>query len=129
MGTLSLSPFFNKAFTEALENKSFIRVSDEEAVKQEEIVIDKTGLSKIIGSELFLNILGSDKHLPSDSIDKSVFNNKIFEKVEKVTSDTVIPKMIGNTRFVEWFKSTDDENRNDFTIGLYLKIAIGEEQI
>lgn len=37
--------------------------------------------------------------------------------------------MIGNTRFVEWFKSTDDENRNDFTIGLYLKIAIGEEQI
>mgnify|MGYP006924824901 CR=1 FL=1 len=22
--------------------------------------------------------------------------------------------MIGNTRFVEWFKSTDDENRNDF---------------
>ena len=114
MGTLSLSPFFNKAFTEALENKSFIRVSDEEAVKQEEIVIDKTGLSKIIGSELFLNILGSDKHLPSDSIDKSVFNNKIFEKVEKVTLDTVIPKMIGNTRFVEWFKSTDDENRNDF---------------
>lgn len=113
-GALSLSPFFNKAFTEALENKSFIRVSDEEAVKQEEIVIDKTGLSKIIGSELFLNILGSDKHLPSDSIDKSVFNNKIFEKVEKVTSDTVIPKMIGNTRFVEWFKSTDDENRNDF---------------
>ena len=84
MGTLSLSPFFNKAFTEALENKSFIRVSDEEAVKQEEIVIDKTGLSKIIGSELFLNILGSDKHLPSDSIDKSVFNNKIFEKLRRL---------------------------------------------
>ena len=67
-GTLSLSPFFNKAFSKALKIESFIKVTDEEAVKQEEIIIDKTGLSKIIGGDKFLEILNSEKHLPSEDI-------------------------------------------------------------
>lgn len=61
-GALSLSSFFNKSFTKALESESFIKVTEEEVVKLEEIIIDKTGLSKIIGADKFLEILNSKKH-------------------------------------------------------------------
>ena len=46
----------------ALESESFIKVTEEEVVKLEEIIIDKTGLSKIIGADKFLEILNSKKH-------------------------------------------------------------------
>ena len=113
-GTLSLSPYFNKSFAEALASTSFIGINGEESVKQDEIIIDKTGLSKIIGSELFLNILGSNKHLPSDSIDKSVFNNKIFEGIERITIDYAVLKMMGNNKLISWYQSAVEEKQTEF---------------
>ena len=113
-GTLSLSPFFNKAFTEALESQSFIKVTNEEAAKQEEIIIDKTGLYKIIGADKFLEILNSEKHLPSEDINHSVFDNKIFEGIERITIDKAVTKMSGNEKLISWYQSASEEKQTEF---------------
>ena len=113
-GTLSLSPFFNKAFTEALKSESFIKVTDEKAVKQEEIIIDKTGLPRIIGAEKFLEIINSEKHLPSEDINHSVFDNKIFEGIERITIDNAVTKMSGNDTLISWYQSSTEEKQTEF---------------
>ena len=113
-GALSLSSFFNKSFTEALESESFIKVTEEEVVKLEEIIIDKTGLSKIIGADKFLEILNSKKHLPSEDINHSVFDNKIFEGIERITIDNAVTKMSGNEKLISWYQSANEEKQTEF---------------
>ena len=113
-GALSLSSFFNKSFTEALESESFIKVTEEEVVKLKEIIIDKTGLSKIIGADKFLEILNSKKHLPSEDINHSVFDNKIFEGIERITIDNAVTKMSGNEKLISWYQSANEEKQTEF---------------
>lgn len=45
---------------------------------------DKTGLAKIFGSQTFCKIIGTNKKLPSETIESSILKKKIFEKVEHV---------------------------------------------
>lgn len=118
-GHLALSEFFNESYKSALETKKFILDQDGELAKQDEIILDKTDnasendtlLSSIIGKELFCEIIGTTKKLPSDSIDSSLLSRSILKKIEQIKADDAITKLKGNTIFETWYEETTDENR------------------
>lgn len=73
-----LAEHFNQSFKSAIETEAFILNHKGELAKQEEIIIDKTGLSTIIGADLFCKLLKKDKCLPSEKIDNKRYWKKIF---------------------------------------------------
>lgn len=60
--TKRLAEHFNSAYRNALESEAFILNHKGNMVLQEEIIIDKTGLSEIIGEDLFCQILNTSKN-------------------------------------------------------------------
>ena len=109
-----LSKYFNNAYKAALTETAFIFNYDNGLSRQDEIILDKTGLSNIIGADVFCKILGTSKFLPSNVIDCSILNNTIFNGIEHIRFDCLIPKILeGNTLF-EWFKTASNEYREMF---------------
>ena len=104
-----LASHFNATYKFALETQSFILNHKGELSRQDEIIIDKTGLSEIIGADLLCKIIGTDKCLPSNDIDSKILSEEIFSKIEKITK--VIDLITGNEQFNEWFISSSDEEK------------------
>ncbi len=113
-GTLSLSHFFNKSFADTLESTAFILNHKGELAKQEEIIIDKTGLSNIVGADLFCKLLGTDKFLPSENIDSKILSNQIFEQVEHITNEIIHCKLKNNADLNEWYIHADKKTKDIF---------------
>lgn len=86
-----LSSYFNKGYLNSLETSSFILGDDNALHTQEEIIIDETGLSDIIGAEAFRKILGAQRHLPHSAIDSTPLKADIFSKIMKVKFENMIP--------------------------------------
>lgn len=63
---------FISAYNEALGKKVFIKGHKGDILPQNGIILDKTGLSGIIGKDLFCDILGTEKQLPYYEIDASI---------------------------------------------------------
>lgn len=108
------SPLLDKyyqSYKSALKSVPFIQNHKGTLSKQNEIVLDKTGLSSIVGADLFCQLLDLDKLLPSETIDSSVFDREIFEEVETLEFDVVIDAITNNTEFNRWFVTMDDEYR------------------
>lgn len=107
----ALSIDFNEQYRIALKKEAFILNHNRTLSKQSEIIIDKTGLSKIIGAEFFCKLLGTEKLLPSENIDNSVLEEKIFDEIGKFVFDDVIAAITDNAEFNQWFVSADDGQR------------------
>ena len=112
-GALSLSSFFNKSFIEALDNTAFILGEGDELVKKDEIIIDKTDLSKIIGADIFCRFLGTEKCLPSEKIDNEILEGDIFEGIDILKFDDVIVPITNNPDFNNWYISASEETKNE----------------
>lgn len=112
--TKQLARYFNAAYKSALESEAYILNHKEILSKQSEIIIDKSGLSTIICPELFCKIIGTKKFLPSNSIDSSILEEKIFEKIEKLTFDDLIKTISNNTEFNEWLNSASKTQKDAF---------------
>lgn len=110
-GHLALSSYFNSAYKSALESESFILNHKGELARQDEIIIDKTGLSEIIGADLFCQLLDTKKCLLSNKIDSKILEEDIFEKVELLRFDDVIEAITDNNSFNEWFITATDEQK------------------
>ena len=93
-----LSYHFNRAYKSALESIPFILNHYNELTTQDNIIIDKTGLSEIIGADIFCSILQTTKTLPSSKIDTTILNKDIFEQIKtgNVVMDLVKPSDIYN---------------------------------
>ena len=110
-GHLTLSPYFNSSYRSAIESEAFIVNHKGELAKQEEIIIDKTGLSEIVGAYLFCQLLKTEKYLPSEKIDSKILEEDIFEYIEVLGFDDVIEAITSNSKFNDWFVSATDEQK------------------
>lgn len=109
--TKQLSRHFNTAYRDALESEAFILNHKGVLSKQDEIIIDRTGLSKIIGPELFCKCLKTEKYLPSETVDAKILKEGIFEDIEVIEFFKVIDAITGNSDFLSWFVSANDEQQ------------------
>ena len=109
--TRQLAEHFNSAYKSALESEAFILNHKGELARQNEIIIDKTSLSEIIGADLFCKLLETEKCLPSEKIDSKILEEDIFEHIETLKFDDVIGAITDNEDFNEWFVSATDEQK------------------
>ena len=106
-----LAQSFNSAYRTALESEAFILNHKGELAKQDEIIIDKTGLSEIVGADLFCQLLQTEKCLPSEKIDSKTLEEDIFEEIDLMNFDDVIDAITNNEDFNEWFVAATDEQK------------------
>lgn len=106
-----LAEHFNLAYKTALESEAFILNHKGELAKQDEIIIDETGLSEIIGADLFCQLLNTEKCLPYGKIDSKILEEAIFEEIELLKFDNVIDVVTNNSIFNEWFVSAKEEQK------------------
>lgn len=110
-GHLALSSYFNSAYKSALESEAFILNHKSELARQDEIIVDKTGLSVIVGADLFCQLLDTTKCLPSNNIDGKILEEDIFAKIESLNFDNVIEAVTNNETFNKWFIMATDEQK------------------
>ena len=114
-GALSLSSFFNKSFVEALGNTAFILDYRNDLVKQDEIIIDKTGLSEIIGAQLFCDVIGTDKKLPNIGVNSSILEKQnIFEQIEVVKLSNISSQLSNSELLQQWVRTHPSEQLSQF---------------
>lgn len=112
--TRQLAENFNTYYRRALEETPFILNQSAEVVRQEDIIIDTSGLSEIIGADLFCEILDTQKQLPSSKIDISILEENIFEDIEHISTKDVISIFAGNTTLNDWFIDANDTEKEHF---------------
>ena len=110
-GDNSLCLDFYQSYRSAIESEAFILNHKGELAKQEEIIIDKTGLSAIIGADLFCKLLQTKKCLPSEKIDCKILEKDIFEYIEIVKFKDVIKGITNNSDFNNWYIIASDEQK------------------
>ncbi len=106
-----LAQSFNSAYRTALESEAFILNHKGEIARQDEIIIDKTKLSEIVGVDHFCQLLGTEKSLPSEKIDSKILEEDIFEYIEAMKFEDVIEAITDNSDFNDWYISTSDEQK------------------
>lgn len=112
--TRQLAENFNTYYRRALEETPFILNQSGEVVRQEDIIIDTSGLSEIIGADLFCEILDTQKQLPSSKIDISILEENIFEGIEHISTKDVVSTFAGNKALNNWFIDADDTEKEHF---------------
>lgn len=110
--TNNLAQSFNVAYKKSLESVPFILNTLGKLAKQNDIIIDKTGLSDIIGEELFCDLLETEKKFPSSDIDASILSNTIFEQVEIIKIDELISHLGECEKLNDWYISANDSSKN-----------------
>ena len=112
-----LSQHFNRGYLQAIKEVPFILNEEGNVVKQDQIIIDKTGLSDIIGSGLFCQILNTERRLPHPSIDTTILEKskdgeeKLFDQVEIVRNRKVCSLLINNPLIKDWLSAADEQKR------------------
>jgi predicted RNA-binding protein with RPS1 domain len=114
-----LAKHFNSEYKDALKEYPFILDHNGELSKQEEIIIDHSGLSDIIGANLLCRIIDSEKRLPSPHIDITPIkdNKDFFSLVERCYSGkTIVEHLTKDCSLLNnWLiNEADDEKRNQF---------------
>ncbi|MCM1142522.1 MAG: hypothetical protein NC453_28465, partial [Muribaculum sp.] len=84
VATSEIAKTFNKSYSESLQSESFILDENGILRPQDEIIYDNTGLSAIIGNEVFRQLLNTSKYLPSTEIDRTPLLSSPFDSVEIV---------------------------------------------
>lgn len=102
---------FWNSYCTALKTEAFILNHKGQLSRQDDIIIDQTKLSDIIGADLFCRIIGTDKSLPSSTIDISILREKIFDKIENKEFKDIICKITNNDDFNKWFISSTYEQK------------------
>ena len=106
-----LAKHFNSSYLQALNNTAIVVNNEGSLVKVNDIIIDHSGLSDVIGANDFLYIIGSDKTLPSPDINWEILENDVFNVTCIGTSDgpmSIYSYLKDNDRLLFWL----NENRN-----------------
>lgn len=109
-----LAEAFNSRYKKALEDIPFVKCSDSLLHTLNDVLIDKTGLSKIIGQGTFCRALGSTKYLPSTSIDCSILDKELFSAVEKVKIKQLASTAGTTTELSTWYSTAPEDSKAAF---------------
>lgn len=111
-----LAQSFNSAYRTALESEAFILNHKGELAKQEEIIIDKTGLSEFMGEKQFCDFIETDCCLPSRKIDSGILSRPIFTKITHVDFQYIEDYWADITfnPFSNWFSQASDNQKKLF---------------
>ena len=117
--TEKLSRAFNRGYEERLHDIPFVINDIGNNVSTQELIIDKSGLSDDVSSELFYALYNNGKRQPSCSIDTSILSNAIFD-IQKVDVSTVIKAMADNLAIVQdWVNSAKADEQKSLLIWLH----------
>lgn len=120
---------FNGSYTSALNSEKFILDDMGILRSQDEIILDCTGLSEIIGYVPFLSLLGTNKHLPSKAIDTTPLKSSLFRNVEDVDfkdMNEVFRKEIAISILNNWLSENTD--RKDI-LGYFFSWLLENEKL
>lgn len=110
-----LAEEFYSSLKQSLLDKSFIVGHKGEMLSVNDIMLDKSGLSQIVGKDLFCQIVNPSKFLPNDETDSETLkSSKLIEEIESHTILSVLEKLINNPLFTKWFLEANEEDRNKF---------------
>ena len=109
-----LAKSFNTRYKNALESIPFILCVDDKVHSANEVVIDKSGLAKIVGEDTYCRIIGSSKHIPSADIDCTILENELFASVEKIHIHRLSALLNGNAEINTWYQAASKESRDTF---------------
>lgn len=109
-----LAEAFNGRYKKALGEIPFVLCSDSLLHSLNDVLIDKTGLSKIVGQDTFCRALGSTKHLPSTSIDCSILDKELFSAVEKVKIKQLASATDITTVINTWYSTAPEDSKAAF---------------
>lgn len=109
-----LARYFNKGYLDGIENEAFILNDLGEVVEQYKIMLDRTGLSEIIGTNNFCWIVNSDeKRLPHPSINSTILSESIFSKITHINDVREQLKKGKNLKNIRhWISQTDEGKLN-----------------
>ena len=100
---------FNNAYNEALGNKAFIKGHKGDMLSQDDIILDTTGLSGIVGKDLFCKILGTGKQLPYYESDHNILENEIFEGIDVIEYKDIEKLLFENNKLLcEWYLDAEE---------------------
>ena len=105
---------FQNTYKDALNKKSFIKGHKGDILPQNEIILDKTGLSKIIGKDLFCEILDTKKQFPYSEIDSTILDNDLFGEVNRISFGDIKELLIEHTGIYSWYIAADKEAKARF---------------
>ena len=111
-----LAQSFNSAYRTALESEAFILNHKGELAKQDEIIIDKTGLSEVMGEGQFCDFIETDCCLPSCKIDSGILSQPIFTKIIRIDFQYIEDYWADITfnPFSNWFSRASDIQKELF---------------
>ena len=102
---------FNVGFDKALKEIPFVLTIDNELKKTDEVIIDKSEISKHFGSELFYLLFGSDLKIVHHEIDISKLSQKDFG-IKKADISDFCEKLktdVGLKIFNEWIQNSNQD--------------------
>lgn len=109
-----LAESFNGRYRKALGEIPFVLGSDDILHSLDDVLIDKTGLSKIVGQETFCRALGSTKTIPSSSIECSILDKELFAVVEKVKVKQLASATAITTELNTWYSTASEDSKGSF---------------
>lgn len=116
--TEKLSRAFNRGYEESILNIPFVINDLGTKVTTQELIIDKSGITEDVSSELFYALYNNGKRQPLGSIDASILSNAIFG-IHQVDVEAVMEAMAENLTIVQdWINSTNSDAQNALLIWL-----------
>lgn len=121
--TEKLSRAFNRGYEECLLDLPFVINDLGVKVTTQELIIDKSGITEDVSSELFYALYNNGKRQPLGSIDASILSNAIFE-IQQVDVEAVMEAMAENLTIVQdWINSANSDAQNALLIWLQGKVV------
>lgn len=124
--TAKLSRAFNHGYKECLHDIPFVINDIGNKVSTKELIIDKSGITDDVSSELFYVLFNNGKRQPLGSIDASILSNVIFD-IQQVDVNSVMQAMVENLSIVQdWINFANSDEHNALLIWL-LENEVGED--
>lgn len=128
---------YNNGLRKALSEISFIINEDAQLSKSDEVVIDDTGISLVLGKAFFHEFTGNPKKLPHFKVNKSILKREFLqcevftsEKLVSLLQDpdknTCFAQAVGRLNkdrylsFLGWFDTFVKDNEKSLAAGFYL---------
>lgn len=105
-----LARYFNQAYRRAIEESEFIVDMDGELSSQDDIILDDTGLAQIVGTDVFCEIMGTSRKLPSSEIDSTILKKRIFEEIRSVGHKELAVRIVSNPGLASWINAASESD-------------------
>ena len=110
-----LANAFYSSLKVSLYESAFIVSHKGDLLSIKDIMLDKSGLSQIIGKDLFCQLVDNQKSLPMYEQDEvALKNNELCPNITAITTLAVLPKLTNNSLFKRWFVESDEKTKELF---------------